>query len=168
MKIKITEKNRAKIEAALAAVNGKARAHTIDDYDQVQDIALATEVKLFGVAQKERIGTEVLYTKSGPHAAAYKFNTISTRIALYRGSTGWFLTGVKRDEVRPKQAERWVVKITRETEAALVKAALAPFSCPTARDACIGDLVEVENRFQGSCTSVALPRHEALLKAVYS
>jgi len=105
MRINIT--NRGKIEAALEAVNGRARSFTVESARQVEDYAkhLERELERRGVKKSERKGALGNCTPAGPTARAYKYRAHSTTIYLERGASGWFLIGVERSSVAPTDKE---------------------------------------------------------------
>ena len=168
MKIKICEANAAKINAALKAVNGKAAAHTIDDYRYVEGAAQSAEQMLDTIAKKDRVGVRVGFTPAGPSANSYKYQAISTRIRMVRGSSDWFLVDVERDSVNPKQPTQFDVVLTRKAEAAIVAAALRPFVTIRPRQVGLGDLVELDdkNRWRAGVTEPSCRKDRTLLAAV--
>ena len=88
MKIKIE-----KCAAALAAVNGDARAHTYTalDLNMVADRAEA-QLAALGLTFAQRAGAVVHCISSGSVPNAYKYPRALTRATLTRTSGGWWLT----------------------------------------------------------------------------
>jgi len=97
----------APIDAALAAVNGKAREWTICRATAVRDIADFVETELVnrGVKRRNLPGTVVTYRPAAPKQAAYKYDVKSTEIELTRTTGGWFLTDVKTVYLSPCKKE---------------------------------------------------------------
>lgn len=107
MKIKISLKNAAKINAALEAVNGRATSFAISSYVAVADYAADVEKRLAAsqLPKAERPGAIAHITPAGPTAKAYKYAAKSTTIRLERGSQDWFLTDVTETSIYPRQSE---------------------------------------------------------------
>lgn len=127
--IKIVEKNREAIEAALAAVNGKACAFTITEFGQVQHIANNAETKLAysGIAKARRRGAVAEFKPAGPVAKSYRFSSISTLIAIERRPSGWFLVGAKTAHVWPREATWMHIRITPEQRDEITRHALTGY-----------------------------------------
>lgn len=94
--ITITEKNRARIEAAIAEVQAGARSRLIDAND-VLAAAAEFEARLAaaGIPVKHRKGATAIY---GPHTVArsYGHTAHGTVATMERTTAGWRLTGIKR------------------------------------------------------------------------
>lgn len=135
-KIKIDIKNRAAIEAALAAVNGRATSFTITSYLDVEGYANSAEKQLAAsqLPKNERSGVTAVATPAGPSANAYKYAAKSTSIRIQRGATGWFLLGVSETSVYPRQSERLSLTITPKQRDTIAAKAVAGYyvSMPTA------------------------------------
>ena len=124
--MKINLKNEAKIEAALAAVNGKAGAHVICDVDELEDLAERAELELErrGVTKAERPACGVEFVPAGP-SSSYKYTYISTRVVLARGNKDWFLTECSRFEGWPGQGELFNLRVTEAALDQIKRAAVA-------------------------------------------
>jgi len=111
--MKINLKNKAKIEAALRAVNGNADAQTISCVAQLEEITERAERELIGrgVSKKERAGCGVEYVPRGP-SSGYKYSYVTTRVILTRGGKDWFLTECSRFEGWPGQREVFKLRVT--------------------------------------------------------
>ena len=98
LKIKVTEANRAKIEAALHEVNGKATRHAFTDFSEVEDVADFAELKLAELKLPKNLRAGAIWseTSGSPVANAYKGNRLGTKITLERISTGWALVSIKQ------------------------------------------------------------------------
>jgi len=90
--IKITNSNAAKIEAMLAAVNGRSTAHTHTEYHEIAHVAEAAERRLesLGIQKAARAGAALWSVSGGPVPNAYKYSRQATGIRLERRATGWF------------------------------------------------------------------------------
>ena len=90
MKIKIKD-----CAAALAAVNGDARAHTYTPH-ALMAVADRAEAQLdaLGLTQAQRAGAVVHCVSGGSVPNAYKYSRALTRATLTRTSGGWWLTAV--------------------------------------------------------------------------
>ena len=111
--MKINLRNKAKIEAALKAVNGKADAQTISCVEQLEEITERAERELIGrgVSKKERAGCGVEYVPRGP-SSGYKYSEVTTRVILTRGGKDWFLVECSRFEGWPGQREVFKLRVT--------------------------------------------------------
>jgi hypothetical protein len=90
MKIKIE-----KSAAALAAVNGDAKAHTYTPYTLEQVAARAeAQMTALGLTPAQRAGAVVHCVSGGSVPNAYKYSRALTRATLTRTSGGWWLTAV--------------------------------------------------------------------------
>ncbi len=91
----IKESNRARIEQAIKAAEGRATQRTIT-YDDIVEAIQHLEKKL-GIAKKDMLGT---YATIDIHAQnflrAYKYRAESTIFRISRGAAGWDLTDVER------------------------------------------------------------------------
>ena len=126
MKIKIdaTDKSRTLVYDALLAVNGKADTHTYLYHSQVKDVAAAAETALdkLGLPKKDRAGATWYQTSDGNLPSAYKYEAIGTGITLTRGALAWYLTGVQRVDIYPRQPQRKALTLTVEQDAIAVDA----------------------------------------------
>ena len=124
--MKINLKNEEKIQAALAAVNGKAGAHVICDVEQLEDLAERAELELErrGVTKAERPGCGVELVPAGP-SANYKYTYISTRVVLTRGNREWFLTECSRFECWPGRGELFNLRVTESALEQIRRAAVS-------------------------------------------
>jgi hypothetical protein len=120
----------APIEAALAAVNGRAGSFTVTRAYEVAHYADEAEAALerAGIPQSDRPGTIVTAQPAGPSANKYGYRAVSTSITLVRRRNGeWLLTGIRRTEVYPKQPARFNIEISAAAGEAATRAALRPF-----------------------------------------
>ena len=79
--------------ATLAAVNGKADAHTYSQRD-LERVAERAEAQLesLGIPKAERSGAIVRCVSGGAVPSAYKYSRKLTSACLTRTSGGWWLT----------------------------------------------------------------------------
>lgn len=91
--IKITAENSAAIEAALAAVNGCATAHTYTTFAQIEALAARAERELedFGIAKTLRAGAAYDAASGGAAPKRYYPTRIVTLVQLLRKASGWYL-----------------------------------------------------------------------------
>lgn len=101
-----TAGGRAKAEASLEAVNGKARAHTVG-LKKLLDLALECERRLdaAGIPKRDRVGADATYSPAAPSARSYKWSVASTRVTIRRGASGWEFVEAERVELRPRSSE---------------------------------------------------------------
>ena len=100
MRIKICSDNRAKIYAAIIAINGKPLAHTAD-YSDIDELSIAMQKQLtdLSIAKKDQIGATASGMSGGNVSSAYKYSRIVNSYQLQRGASDWFLIDVKRIEI---------------------------------------------------------------------
>ena len=118
----------APIEAALRAVNGRAKSFTITYACDIRAIADEAEKALetSGIPKAERAGARVAYRPAGPRASAYKYAAASTVIELERSTSGiWYLTSVRDCVVYPRQDRTFSLTISEAQRDAVIKHALA-------------------------------------------
>jgi hypothetical protein len=125
--IKITESNKAAIEAALKEVNGTASAHTYTDFFEIENLAEAAEKQLEAVhvVKAKRAGAKWTETSGGAVAKAYskKGGTrIATRVTIERRSAGWYLVEAKKTEIWERGGGAGSLALTREQADAAVAA----------------------------------------------
>lgn len=92
--IKITIQNKAAIETALLAVNGKATAHTFTRASELFSAVSDAENSLtkLGLQLSARKGASVVVASGQKLPSAYKYKVKITHATLVRGTTGWTLT----------------------------------------------------------------------------
>jgi hypothetical protein len=103
--IKITIDNTAKIEAALAAVNGKAVPFAISKYAEIEMVVVAAEKMIAdkNMSKTESMGTIYCFSPAGPSAKGYKYSVKSTAVKIQRTSSGWNLIEVQQINIYPKR-----------------------------------------------------------------
>ena len=121
--------NSEKIEAALAAVNGNATAHTITAAREVRALIARAEAMLddAGLTSSFRKGAKLHASGSGPSAKSYKYKVKTTMLHFERGGTAWFLTGVETSEAYPREREHFALVVDQDQAETIRKAAIAPF-----------------------------------------
>ena len=112
---------------ALHNVNGKATAHTIASYCQVEAVCQRAEraLKASGVTKKNRIGVTVHFSPAGPSANAYKYAAKSTRIECRRTGDGWRLIDVQAIDIYPRTPERFGLTVSEAAAEDIRRAAFA-------------------------------------------
>jgi hypothetical protein len=115
------------VNAALAAVNGRAESFTIHHWGDVERYASRAEALLGerGVTKRNRVGTVLTVRPAGPTANRYKYAAITTRLELTRTSGGWFITSIERDSVQPTNVETFALSISEEAGRDVTRKALA-------------------------------------------
>ena len=94
MKIKITDRNCAKIQTALDAVNGRASDHTYRDYADLAALVADAETRRenLRLSKHEARGMQVHCVSGNRVPRAYKWSRKATRVKLTYCATGWCLT----------------------------------------------------------------------------
>lgn len=117
MKIKITDANLDAVQAALNAVNGRARAHT---YTASNILALAqgaeAKLKSLRIPSRLRSGATVHATSGDKLAKAYKGKVIRTYATLVRGSRDWFITDAHALEQWPDASRPRLLIVTEPVD----------------------------------------------------
>jgi len=92
--IKITSCNKAALEIALLATNGKAMVHTFTRASELTACAVAAEAELskLGLPKNARKGARVLAASGEKMPNAYKYKVRVTQATLVRGASDWTLT----------------------------------------------------------------------------
>lgn len=122
MKIKITESNRAKINATLDELNGKATEHTASA-ENIFELAELMEIKLekFGIAKKDRAGAKASGMSGGNVPTAYKYSRIVNDYRIERGSSDWFLIAVSKYSNYGNAAKNWIMLTPAQRDIAVSK-----------------------------------------------
>jgi hypothetical protein len=119
MKIKITEKNREAIDAALAKANGKAQAHTFTSASSVSASARIAEADLsdLGIPKSQRAGATARASSGSRLPNAYKYRRVISHITITRGSSAWFLSEISTVETWDKSAGGTYLTVTAAQDA---------------------------------------------------
>ena len=126
--IKITKANQDRIEAELRAVNGRATSFTVRELHELGLVEQRAEDRLTALPKKDWVGVQAIYEPAGPSAKSYKYAALSTRVTIERRKSGWFLTDVKKAEVRPQEREMLALNITQAQADKIAAKALAGFN----------------------------------------
>lgn len=123
-------KTREPLDAALAAVNGRAESFTVTSYSHLDYLSKRAEKLLEerGVRTKNRVGAVLEYRPAGPSANAYKYDAISTGVEITRFSTGWFLTDCSRESVYPREREVFTIALGEKAIDDIVAYAMTGFT----------------------------------------
>lgn len=117
--IKIDIKNAATIEAALAAVNGRAEAHTYTTFYEVADVAAKAEAALENLLLKgDRPGARWSKTSGSKVANSYKNSRLATTVVLERKTAGWYLVEVHSVSVMESGGGKGRLTLTQAQDAA--------------------------------------------------
>jgi hypothetical protein len=122
MRIKITEANRAKINAMLDELNGKATEHTASA-ENIFKLAEAMETKLdrFSIFKKDRSGAKASGMSGGDVPSAYKYSRIINDYTIERGSSEWFLIAVSKYSNYGNAAKNWIMLTPAQRDIAVSK-----------------------------------------------
>lgn len=124
--IAITTANKAVIEAALVAVNGRATAHTYTSFEEVAEIAEAAEAAIaaLNLPKADRVGAVWFETSGAAVAKAYRQPRIATALKIIRKASGWHLASVSDAQIWEKGGGKGRLYLT-EAQAADAKARFA-------------------------------------------
>jgi len=91
--IKVNNKNAPRIEAMLAAVNGRSTRHTYVSFCDIFMLTQRSEKVLAGleIPKKLRVGARFTCTSGYRVPNSYRWSRKSTEVELYRRATGWFM-----------------------------------------------------------------------------
>lgn len=114
------------VNAALAAVNGRATAFRVTAWGDVLALADRAEEALTkrGVPLVLLRGARLSYRCAGPAAGAYKYSTKASVLTLERGSAEWYLTSVSVDTVWPKTPESFRLQVSTAARDSIIAHAL--------------------------------------------
>ena len=96
MKIKITDSNAAKIQAALDAVNGRASEHTYCVYGDIARLVTEAETRRtdLRLSKREAKGMRLRCVSGARVATSYNWKRKATWVELTYCATGWCLTEI--------------------------------------------------------------------------
>lgn len=115
----IKETNKAKIENAITAAEGRATARTITWKDIVY--SLERLEKSLGIHKKDMIGiTADIDYNAQDFPRAYKYTPESTHFKVTRKSGGWDLLSVYRDTTR-RDGHKFHVTLTDAAKQAIIE-----------------------------------------------
>ena len=122
MKLKISNDNAAALTELLEQINKRAATHTALAIDIIRaaDEAEAGLAKL-GLPKAERKGASVFFRSGYRVKHAYQYGRTVNHATLVRGSSGWFLTELTKDEVQPSAKPTLLTTLTREQDATVVE-----------------------------------------------
>lgn len=135
MKTKVSDEDLKKIQDALDRTNGDARKYTALPGDIFALANRAEEsLRASGLPARDRSGSEVVWHAGGPSTNAYSYKMLRTRITLTRGFESWFLIGLERIGVYPRQSELYRITISSAQRHRIVAVALAVFQVRDSAD----------------------------------
>jgi hypothetical protein len=122
MRIKICSDNRAKIYAAIIAVNGKPLAHTAD-VSEIEGLVIDMQNQLNDllIAKKDQIGATASGMSGGNVPSAYKYSRILNTFQIERGASDWFLVNVKRVEIHGNASKSRLCLTPAQRDIAIAK-----------------------------------------------
>ena len=98
-KIVLSQKNLAKIDETIKAVEGRSTARTITA-EKVLEAVDRIERQL-GVRKSALVGVEIdLDLNAQDFPRAYKYVPMSTHITLVRSASSWMITDIRRDRTK--------------------------------------------------------------------
>lgn len=122
--IKITEANRAALEAVLAEVNGKATTHAFTTFEQLYLLANDAECKLhfgFEIPATRRAGASLQAVSGEPVAAKYRSGRAGTAVTLERKPSGWYLECCSAVTLYPDHGGKRVLTLTSAQDEEIVR-----------------------------------------------
>ena len=124
--MKINVKNDTKINAALRAVNGRSASFCYTSASQIRALADRAEDILAerGVCKKNASGSELTARMAGPTANRYKYSANANSVTLLRTSGAWFMTGVWKEVVYPREREYFGVAVQPNAHADILAHAM--------------------------------------------
>jgi hypothetical protein len=105
MKIKVIEKNAEKIGKALQAVNGNAREHTFNSFDEIVEVCAKADKKLNILPKKIKKGVLIVARSGGSMQKSYRYRRIITQVSLAYSTNGWYLAKIEGSQLWPDQSE---------------------------------------------------------------
>lgn len=117
--LRIKPENATAIVAALAAANGRATAHTVQTFPELEGLAKQAERRLEQVLpfEKDRPGAELTYRGEGAWAKAYGRAMTVSHIRLRRVRGAWVLLTAQTADAYPKQPAKLELMLTSEQAA---------------------------------------------------
>lgn len=116
LNIKITEANKAEIEDALRAVNGKFVKHACTEFDGVLHRAACAEERLESIKLPKALRAGAVWTSTSgmPVANSYGSNRTGTRVTLLRKLNGWYLVKIEQVTIYKEGGGPGKLSLTRE------------------------------------------------------
>lgn len=116
--MKININNKEKIEAALNEVQSRAKARTIS-YEDILETIEHIEEKL-NISKKAMVGVIARVSLYCEHfAGSYKGVPMGTEFTIQRFSSGWFLTGVSRENI--EHVRKYRLTLSESAKAAILE-----------------------------------------------
>ena len=122
MKIKIDIKNIAAIQAQLNKANGRSTAHTFTSATEIIDRADNAERQLaeLKLPKSARAGAWAFAESGAKLPNAYRYQRITGKIKMVRGSSAWFLLECTTSETWGKSTGGTFVSLTAAQDTAAV------------------------------------------------
>lgn len=116
--MKININNKEKIEAALNEVQSRAKARTIS-YEDILETIEHIEEKL-NISKKAMVGVIARVSLHCQHFPAnYNGQPMGTEFTIQRFSSGWFLTGVSRENI--EHVRKYRLTLSESAKAAILE-----------------------------------------------
>lgn len=134
--IKVVESNKAKIEAALHAVNGHASQHAYTSYGEIAGLSARADRGLvgLGIAKSHHQGAVLKAVSGGRVPNAYKYTRRATFVALERRSAAWWLIEVAATDIY-KDGGKERLHLTQRQDVIAVEALRAGYSIQPPQEA---------------------------------
>lgn len=113
--LKIEEKNKDKINAALSEVNGNATTHTFNDYSEVIECMTIFENKLLPLPVKLQTGCFMTFLSGDKVANSYKYARQATSMRIIKKSTGFFIDDIQSKKISNYGGKNSKVNIPKES-----------------------------------------------------
>ena len=116
--MKINVNNKEKIEAALNETQSRAKARTIS-YEDILETIEHIEEKL-NISKKAMVGVIARASLHCQHFPAnYNGQPMGTEFTIQRFSSGWFLTGVSRENI--EHVRKYRLTLSESAKAAILE-----------------------------------------------
>ena len=116
--MKININNKEKIEAALNEVQSRTKARTIS-YEDILETIEHIEEKL-NISKKAMVGVIARVSVQCQHFPAnYNGQPMGTEFTIQRFSSGWFLTGVSRENI--EHVRKYRLTLSESAKAAILE-----------------------------------------------
>lgn len=116
--MKININNKEKIEAALNEVQSRVKARTIS-YEDILETIEHIEEKL-NISKKAMVGVIARVSLHCQHFPAnYNGQPMGTEFTIQRFSSGWFLTGVSRENI--EHVRKYRLTLSESAKAAILE-----------------------------------------------
>ena len=121
--IRICPAKQPAIRAALQTVNGRATAHTLTTFREIEDLAKDAERALqqLQLAPRDRVGAVYTHVSGAPVAKGYTYKRPATRVTLHRRTGSWYIANIEAAEVWAQGGGRPRLTLTSQQHAHAVE-----------------------------------------------